>query len=442
MADSMIKPVYLKNSDIQPEEGDRITDFELMECVINKIGNDLHCLQLDRNLWRIYTKTTESRSNLIIKGFEIRDLSVSVYDTNPYYAGIQHPKEETLKIRICGVPLSVDESAILEMLEKLGVTLKSKIMFEKSRHPVTRKMTSVLNGTRFMYIQPLEEGKTLPRNATCAGLQCKIFHIGQYKNTRKITCTNCWEEGHFQRDCKGEARCKVCKTAGHVPGDTKCEHYEKQSNVTAFCGSDDILSNFYPCKLSLHGVEHKSSEHAFQYTKAMRCGDLDGAKSIQNASDAITAKRFGDKIKPTEQWRDTCEVAMHEVLENKTVQFPQFREKLRTSKRGTVFVEAAFSGKWGSGLDRKGTLNTKQNAWPGENKTGEIINKIAKTIRKRKKSDQWSKPRQSQSKKKTSSQRNIASMLRDMRNQSESSDLSGYNESDVDSTDEETSNKK
>ena len=44
MADSMIKPVYLKNSDIQPEEGDRITDFELMECVIKKIGNDLHCL--------------------------------------------------------------------------------------------------------------------------------------------------------------------------------------------------------------------------------------------------------------------------------------------------------------------------------------------------------------------------------------------------------------
>ena len=133
---------------------------------------------------------------------------------------------------------------------------------------------------------------------------------------------------------------------------------------------------------------------------------------------------------------------MHEVLENKTVQFPQFREKLRTSKRGTLFVEAAFSGKWGSGLDRKGTLNTKQNAWPGENKTGEIITKIAKTIRKRKKSDQWSKPRQSQSKKDTSSQRNIASMLRDMRNQSETSDLSGYKESDADSTDEETPNKK
>ena len=83
-------------------------------------------LTLDRNLWRIYTKTTESRSKLIIEGFEIRDLSVSVYDTNPYSAGIHHPKEETLKIRVCGVPLSVDESAILEMLEKLEVTLEKQ----------------------------------------------------------------------------------------------------------------------------------------------------------------------------------------------------------------------------------------------------------------------------------------------------------------------------
>ena len=116
-------------------------------------------------------------------------------------------------------------------------------------------------------------------------------------------------------------------------------------------------------------------------------------------------------------------------------------KKLRTSKRGTVFVESAFSGKWGSGLYRKGTLKTKQSAWPGENKTGEIMTKIAKTVRKRKKSDQWSKPRQSQSKKETSSQRNIASMLRDMRNQSETSDLSGYNESDADSSEDATSTK-
>ena len=37
-------------------------------------------------------------------------------------------------------------------------------MYEKIRHPETNRMTSVLNGTRFMYIDPLPEGHHLPRS--------------------------------------------------------------------------------------------------------------------------------------------------------------------------------------------------------------------------------------------------------------------------------------
>ena len=47
-------------------------------------------------------------------------------------------------------------------------------------------------------------------------------------------------------------------------------------------------------------MDHKSAEDAFQYAKSMRCGDFDAAKSINEAKDALSAKRIGDKIQSNE----------------------------------------------------------------------------------------------------------------------------------------------
>lgn len=45
-------------------------------------------------------------------------------------------------------------------------------------------MTSVLNGTRFLYIEPLNEGNYLnvPRTNYCACLCCDIIRAGQPKS--------------------------------------------------------------------------------------------------------------------------------------------------------------------------------------------------------------------------------------------------------------------
>lgn len=59
--------------------------------------------------------------------------------------------------------------------------------------------------------------------------------------------------------------------------------------MIAFNGEDNVLSNFFPCEINLYGVCHKSAEHAFQYAKAMQCGDLDAAKTILTAEDALSA---------------------------------------------------------------------------------------------------------------------------------------------------------
>ncbi|KAK3107169.1 hypothetical protein FSP39_008435 [Pinctada imbricata] len=437
MDDRTIKPLYLKNSDIQVCESKRITDYELMDYLSRCIGDSLHCLQLDRNLWRIYVKDRDSRNKLLNEGLDIQNIAVSFYDTNPYSSGATDANQRPLKLRISGLPLSVDDSAIHELLIKLEVKLTSKILYEKIRHPVTNKMTSVLNGNRFMYIEPLPEGRSLPRVNNCAGLRCLLFHYGQPKVERKLLCTNCWKTDHTRSNCKNEPCCKVCKDPGHSPGDEKCPFYEHQKEITPFSGATDVLSNFFPCSMDLYGVQHKSAEHAFQYTKAVRCGDLNAANSIKDAKDALSAKRIGDKIKPNEQWISTKSKVMEEIVENKCVQVPMFKEKLRSAKRNTLFVETSHNDEWGSGLDREGTLYTKKNHWPGKNTLGSIIGKVADKVRKRKKSDQWSKPKQKQLSKETTNQRDIVKMLRDLRATSDSDSVtSGQNDdTEYDSSD-------
>ena len=113
----------------------------------------------------------------------------------------------------------------MELLGKYDVTTKSELKYEKIRHPVTHRMTSVLNGNRFLYISPLADNKSLPRNVYYAGLKCRIFHRGQNKNRPKVQCFNCWGEGHKSDDCEEEKKCRVCLQPVHAPGSELCEHY-------------------------------------------------------------------------------------------------------------------------------------------------------------------------------------------------------------------------
>ena len=166
----------------------------------------------------------------------------------------------------------------------------------------------------------------------------------------------------------------------------------------------------------------------------MRCGDLDAVNTIKDAQDALSAKPLGDKIKPNEQWNNTKFKVMEEVVENKCVQISMFKEKLRSAKCSTTFVETTYSDEWGSGLDRTGTINTKREHWPGQNVLGVIIGRVAKKVRKRKKSDQWSKAKQLPNFKESTKQRDISKMLRDIRTASETDSASAFvGDSDSDS---------
>lgn len=75
-----------------------------------------------------------------------------------------------------------------------------------------------------------------------------------------------------------------------------------------------------------------------------------------------------------EQWNESCEVVMTEILENKSVQVEVFMDKLRSVNKNTLVAESIFNDKWGTGLYKTGTENTEASDWRGQNQLGHIIN--------------------------------------------------------------------
>lgn len=108
--------------------GNKFTDYDLIEPIKWIIGDDLLCVQLDKNLWRVYLKNRENRNKILVQGIEMTNISYQYYDIIPYTSGA---KTADLKIRVCGLSLSVADTTALEMFEKLGVKLVSKILYEK-----------------------------------------------------------------------------------------------------------------------------------------------------------------------------------------------------------------------------------------------------------------------------------------------------------------------
>lgn len=389
------KPVYFKNSELL-EDKQNIADYDILQSVINSIGDNVKCLQLDRDLWRIYLKNKECRQKLLREGFQFKNQTVSVYDSNPFSSGAMNPRDPVLKVTVSGVPLSVQDTEIVSMLLNFNVELKSEIRYENIRNPVTGKMTSVLNGNRFVYIVPLPDGIYLPRVSYCAGRKCRIYHFGQNKAKQEIKCKNCWENGHFARNCKNDKRCKVCKQTGHDPGSEKCEQYEDDSeNIVAFHGHKNVFSNFYPVDVNVNGENHKSAEHAFQLTKALRNGDINAAERIRSANTALDAKRIGDTINTNSAWETEKVEVMTNIVEAKLNQVEVFRDKVKKCAPKCVIVEATYDDFWGSGIDEHATLHTKPKAWPGSNKLGQIITSVAQKYRQRNRANRsLSVPRQ------------------------------------------------
>lgn len=66
--------INIINNDLCCAPEEQITGFDFIDLIKHVIGDDYLCVQLDRNLWRVYLKSTESRVMLFTQGININDV--------------------------------------------------------------------------------------------------------------------------------------------------------------------------------------------------------------------------------------------------------------------------------------------------------------------------------------------------------------------------------
>lgn len=122
-------------------------------------------------------------------------------------------------------------------------------------------------------------------------------------------------------------------------------------------GENDILSNFYPCKVTdEQGTEFRSAEHFYQFKKAVFFGRLNLAEDIKNSVDARSAIRLSKQIGRSHLsnvWYSTKLEIMKKILVLKFNQVAQFRDTLLNTEKA-ILIHDVPHGFWGSGRQGHG----------------------------------------------------------------------------------------
>ena len=204
------KPVFVKHRDIPDAyERDFYTEHMYKTLAQTVSSREITGIQKIRGLWRLYIESQKTRIELITGGLKVRNVSVAVYDSNPF---LTHG-EDTLRVRVKDVPLSASDSLITDELEKRKCKVVGKIIHQRLR--VDGRLTDCLTGDRIIYIE--RPAHSLPRLITFGLFQGKVFHPGQVSTeSSSVTCSRCLVVGHHRSQCTNDVMCRQCNKSGHI----------------------------------------------------------------------------------------------------------------------------------------------------------------------------------------------------------------------------------
>ena len=162
--------------------------------------------------------------------------------------------------------------------------------------------------------------------------------------------------------------------------------YQKGINIRKcklgilFQSSNAFLSNLYYCKFSYTfnclTTQFKSSEHAYQFYKALICKENDKAKKILDCASSYSAMEIGKTIvaPPGHLWHSLEKTVLKNVVTQKFVQNKDLLiDLLRTLPHN--LVEGSTSKKWGGGFQFNST-NYNKGQMNGGNAFGIILTEI------------------------------------------------------------------
>ena len=376
-----IKPVFFKMSDvIISDRTKKLSEYEVAMCTSRVVGRSMvDCAQQIRGLWRIYVKDEKSRNDLLANGIDVRSQHIALYQSNPFVTNSNDPKTNVIRITVKDLPISFSNDEVLMLMKKLNVNLTSQQVKYGYIRDDNDHLTDFKNGDRYVYAEAESVmNKPLPRFVMCGIFEVRLFHRGQFGQSR---CNNCLGDDHYTSQCKNETVCKICEMPGHTEGNTACKYYEEQTNVTLVGGSRDKLSNMYPCDFTFMGVSVNSAEQAYQYGKAKRCKEEVLAEKILKAEDGFEAKRLGKFVLTPVNWEVHNQDLMEDVLTAKMDQVPECAEALEET--GMTRIVEAVRGDlfWGSGMDKYKTKRIKKDMIPGKNRLGAMLSRLRESQR-------------------------------------------------------------
>ena len=83
---------------------------------------------------RIFVKTEEARTQLLMTDISMRGHAVTLGDTNPYRQVDTEGRDVvTTRLLISDLPMYMPDYEVEQMLDKLGVDQRSKVMYDRAR---------------------------------------------------------------------------------------------------------------------------------------------------------------------------------------------------------------------------------------------------------------------------------------------------------------------
>ncbi len=375
-------------------ETGKIDGYTFSRIICETSGDDsLRTLQETKNLWRVYCKSEIAKTSLITQGISLNGKHIKVYAQNPYVTGAlnagllnntESEQVEMVKVTIKDLLESVSNDEVMHFLTKvlrLEVTSDIQSGFYRDKRG---GLTSLGNGDRIIWIHPEQLKHPLPRNAFIGSRSVRIFHRNQFD--RDNECYNCFKTDHQSRNCPNEKACRVCKEPGHDPGSPDCTHYNAGVDIMAIGGYLDPLSNHYKAPFLHNHIPAKTVENHWFYNKSNKNGQPELATLCLEAKDGGRAKSLSKSILCASDWDhgDLAYNLMKDIVRSKIHQVQAAKDKLHYAwKNGLHIVEAVPNPKdlwWGSSLDKEGTIHTKPEHWPGQNKLGQILMELADEI--------------------------------------------------------------
>ena len=141
------------------------------------------------------------------------------------------------------------------------------------------------------------------------------------------------------------------------------------------------FSNWYPCDIKSDGHAFRSLEQAFQFRKAVYCGDKASAVMLQHTTDPRRAKELGSKISGLDQtdWEKKRSDVMMELVK---VKFSDPVLKAELLKTGNLkLIEAGTYRYYATGLPFTSKDMYSPKKCTGLNKLGVILCDVRKQIK-------------------------------------------------------------